>query len=74
MKKLFFSTLICTLLVAASCKKCKDCTMKYQDNFSGSLVEQSIGEVCGDSLSKIDGKTFTTNVLGIQSQVSYTCK
>jgi predicted metal-binding protein len=74
MKKLLIPALFSLLLISASCKKCKDCSMRYQDNFSGTLVEQSIGQVCGDSLSQIDGKTFTNNVLGVQTQVSYTCK
>ena len=76
MKPFVYSCLIsCFLFGFSSCSKtCKTCTLKSYDPQGNVTYSQTLPKLCGDDLTKIEGKTTTiNNTDGTSYDATYEC-
>lgn len=72
MKKLILVVMAVVAVGATSCKKCKDCTVtSKQDGVTVGTTD--VGELCGDDLKEVDGKTISSTSMGITVEQTYNC-
>jgi hypothetical protein len=66
---------LCCIIGFSSCSKtCKTCTLKSYDTQGSVIYSQSLPQLCGDDLNKVDGKTTTiNNTDGTSYTATYEC-